>query len=204
MSQMLKSPARYVQGKGVLKELDRYLQGLGNHLMILQTAGGMRRNKSMLDNCFQDKEFIVDYEAFSGECTRAKIEAWAAQCRRDGVTAVIGIGGGKVLDTAKGIAYYTGLPMVIVPTVCATDAPCSSLSVMYTDEGVFDAYLFLDNCPNVVIVDSEIIAKAPARLLVAGMGDAMATYLRPGPAAPPAATTRWPPSPPAPPPKWRR
>lgn len=175
MSQMLKSPARYVQGKGVLKELDRYLQGLGNHLMILQTAGGMRRNKSMLDNCFQGKEFIVDYEAFSGECTRAKIEAWAAQCRRDGVTAVIGIGGGKVLDTAKGIAYYTGLPMVIVPTVCATDAPCSSLSVMYTDEGVFDAYLFLDNCPNVVIVDSEIIAKAPARLLVAGMGDAMAT-----------------------------
>ena len=83
---------------------------------------------------------------------------------------------GKVLDTAKGIAYYTGLPMVIVPTVCATDAPCSSLSVMYTDEGVFDAYLFLDNCPNVVIVDSEIIARAPARLLVAGMGDAMATY----------------------------
>ena len=176
MSQMLKSPARYVQGKGVLKELDRYLKGLGNHLMILQTAGGMRRNKSMLDNCFQGKEFIVDYEAFSGECTRAKIEAWAAQCRRDGVTAVIGIGGGKVLDTAKGIAYYTGLPMVIVPTVCATDAPCSSLSVMYTDEGVFDAYLFLDNCPNVVIVDSEIIARAPARLLVAGMGDAMATY----------------------------
>ena len=176
MSQMLKSPARYVQGKGVLKELDRYLHGLGNHLMILQTAGGMRRNKSMLDNCFQGKEFIVDYEAFSGECTRAKIEAWAAQCRRDGVTAVIGIGGGKVLDTAKGIAYYTGLPMVIVPTVCATDAPCSSLSVMYTDEGVFDAYLFLDNCPNVVIVDSEIIARAPARLLVAGMGDAMATY----------------------------
>ena len=176
MSQMLKSPARYVQGKGVLKELDRYLQGLGNHLMILQTAGGMRRNKSMLDNCFQGKEFIVDYEAFSGECTRAKIEAWAAQCRHDGVTAVIGIGGGKVLDTSKGIAYYTGLPMVIVPTVCATDAPCSSLSVMYTDEGVFDAYLFLDNCPNVVIVDNEIIARAPARLLVAGMGDAMATY----------------------------
>ena len=46
--------------------------------MILQTVGGMRRNKSMLDNCFQGKEFIVDYEAFSGECTRAKIEAWAA------------------------------------------------------------------------------------------------------------------------------
>lgn len=173
---MLKSPARYVQGKGVLKEMDKYLQGMGQHLMILQTAGGMHRNRDLLDGCFGGKGYTIDYQEFSGECTRAKIEAWADTCKRTGVTAVIGIGGGKVLDTAKGIAYYTNLPMVIVPTVCATDAPCSSLSVMYTDDGVFDAYLFLNNCPNVVIVDSEVIAHAPAKLLVAGMGDAMATY----------------------------
>lgn len=176
MSQILKSPAKYVQGKGVLKEMDKYLQGMGKHLMLLQTAGGMRRNRALLDNCFAGKGYVVDYQEFSGECTRAKIEAWADRCKATGITAVVGIGGGKVLDTAKGIAYYTGLPVVIVPTVCATDAPCSSLSVMYTDEGVFDAYLFLDACPNVVIVDSEIIAHAPVRLLVAGMGDAMATY----------------------------
>ena len=39
MSRMLKSPAKYVQGKGVMRELDQYLQGMGKHLMILQTAG---------------------------------------------------------------------------------------------------------------------------------------------------------------------
>lgn len=176
MSRMLKSPAKYVQGKGVMKELDQYLQGMGKHLMILQTAGGAKRNRAVLDACFAGKGYTIDYQEFAGECTRAKIENWARHCKDTGVTAVVGIGGGKVLDTAKGIAYDTGLPMVIIPTVCATDAPCSSLSVMYTDDGVFDAYLFLDACPDVVIVDTEVIAKAPAEMLVAGMGDAMATW----------------------------
>ena len=176
MSRMLKSPAKYVQGKGVMRELDQYLQGMGKHLMILQTAGGTKRNMQILNTCFADKEYKIDYQEFSGECTRSKIEKWARHCKDADITAVVGIGGGKVLDTAKGIAYYSGLPMVIVPTVCATDAPCSSLSVMYTDEGKFDAYLFLDACPDVVIVDTEVIAKAPVRMLVAGMGDAMATW----------------------------
>ena len=176
MSRMLKSPAKYVQGKGVMRELDQYLQGMGKHLMILQTAGGTKRNMQILNTCFADKEYKIDYQEFSGECTRGKIEKWARYCKDADITAVVGIGGGKVLDTAKGIAYYSGLPMVIVPTVCATDAPCSSLSVMYTDEGKFDAYLFLDACPDVVIVDTEVIAKAPVRMLVAGMGDAMATW----------------------------
>jgi len=176
MSQMLKSPAKYVQGKGVMRHLDEYLQGMGKNLMILQTEGGTRRNMDILNACFEGKGYTIDYQKFGGECTRAKIEAWAQHCKDTGITAIVGIGGGKVLDTTKGIAHFSGLPMVIVPTVCATDAPCSSLSVMYTDEGVFDAYLFLDACPNAVIVDTEVIAKAPAKMIVAGMGDAMATW----------------------------
>lgn len=176
MSQMLKSPAKYVQGKGLMRHLDEYLQGMGKNLMILQTEGGTRRNMDILNTCFEEKGYTIDYQCFDGECTRAKIEVLAQRCHDNGITAVVGIGGGKVLDTTKGIAHYAGLPMVIVPTVCATDAPCSSLSVMYTDKGVFDAYLFLDACPDTVIVDTEVIAKAPARMLVAGMGDAMATW----------------------------
>ncbi|MCR4709814.1 MAG: glycerol dehydrogenase [Clostridiales bacterium] len=176
MSKVLKSPGKYVQGRGVVRELDKYLQGMGKHLMILQTEGGMKRNANMLNECFEGKGYIIDYEVFSGESTTVKCEAFAERCRANGTTAIIGIGGGKVLDTAKGVSHLTGLPDVIVPTVCSTDAPCSSLSIMYNDDGVFDRYFFLNNCPNVVIVDSEIISRAPVRLLVAGMGDALATY----------------------------
>lgn len=107
--------------------------------MILQTVGGTRRNKTLLDNCFKSKDYPVNYEEFSGECTRAKIDAWVEKCKKDGITAVIGIGGNKVLDTAKRITCYTGFTMVMAPAVCATNAPCSLLSVMYTSEGMFGA-----------------------------------------------------------------
>lgn len=89
---------------------------------------------------------------------------------------IAGVGGGKIHDTAKAAGYYTGLPVLIVPTIASTDAPCSALSVIYTDEGVFEKYLFLPSSPNVVLVDTDIVSKAPARLLVSGMGDALATY----------------------------
>lgn len=63
-----------------------------------------------------------------------------------------------------------------MPTIASTDAPCSALSVIYSDEGVFEKYLFLPANPNMVLVDTTIVAAAPVRLLVAGMGDALATY----------------------------
>ena len=83
----------------------------------------------------------------------------------------MGIGGERIQDMTKGIAYYAGLPAIIISTVASTDPPCSSLSVIYRDNGEFDRYLFLDRCP-----DGAVIAKAPAKLLVAGKGNGMATY----------------------------
>lgn len=82
------------------------------------------------------------------------------------------------------------VPVAIAPTIASTDAPCSALSVIYTDEGEFDSYLMLPRNPNMVIVDTQIVAGAPARLLAAGIGDALATGSKPAP-APVAAPPPW-------------
>ena len=176
MNKVLKSPAKYVQGPGVLYHFDQYLQGAGKTLLILISQSGTKRICPTLETCFNGTDYTLHYEVFKGECSQNQIDRLVARAKELNCTAVVGIGGGKILDTAKGVAYYSALPCIIVPTVASTDSPCSSLSVIYLDNGEFDRYLFLDTCPNMVVVDTEVIAKAPTNLLVAGMGDALATW----------------------------
>jgi glycerol dehydrogenase len=96
--------------------------------------------------------------------------------QQHGCRGVVGIGGGKTLDTAKAIGFYQKLPVVVIPTIASTDAPTSALSVIYTEAGEFEEYLIYPKNPDMVVMDTAIIAKAPVRLLVAGMGDALSTW----------------------------
>lgn len=174
MSKVLKGPARYIQGAGVLRELDRHLAGMGKRLLVMISRSGMGRFCSVLEECCRDYELI--YDVFSGECCQSSIDRLTARAREEGCTAVLAIGGGRIMDTAKAVANFAGIPLVIVPTVASTDAPCSAVSVVYTETGEFDKNLFFPNGATVVLVDTEIIMKAPADLFVAGIGDALATY----------------------------
>jgi len=88
----------------------------------------------------------------------------------------IAIGGGKCIDTGRFVAYRLGVPAVICPTLASNDAPCAALSVMYRPDGFFKGFEFFPSSPALVVIDSRIVAEAPVRYLVAGMGDAMATW----------------------------
>lgn len=92
------------------------------------------------------------------------------------VDAVIAVDAGKCLDTGKCVAFRLNVPVVICPTIASTDAPCSAVSVMYSEDGVQVGPEFFPNSPALVVVDTRIIVNAPIRQLVAGMGDGLATY----------------------------
>jgi glycerol dehydrogenase len=139
-----------------------------------------RSARQLLENSWQRtfKASGLSYKVhdFGGECSRqeierAKIEAAAADAR-----VIVGAGGGKVLDTSRAVASELSKPAVNCPTVASSDAPCSALSVIYTKSGEFDSYFFYKRNPDLVLVDTAVIAQAPPRLLVAGMGDALATW----------------------------
>lgn len=68
------------------------------------------------------------------------------------------------------------MTVIVVPTIASNDAPCSGLSVVYNDQGVVCKVIYGKRNPDVVIVDTAIIASSPVRLFVSGMGDALSTY----------------------------
>lgn len=171
MAQIIGSPTRYIQGKGELKNLCDYAKNFGESLFVLTSASGRKRVEPSINEGKGDTE--ITYDVFNGECCMTEINRLIDLVESD---VIVGVGGGKIHDTAKAVAYYMKKPVIIVPTIASTDAPCSALSVIYSDEGVFEKYLFLPSSPNMVLVDTDIVSKAPVRLLISGMGDALATY----------------------------
>ncbi|MCI5596975.1 MAG: glycerol dehydrogenase [Lachnospiraceae bacterium] len=176
MAQVIIAPGKYVQGSGEMKRLATYIAPLGKKALCLVSASGLKRNQATIDASFAETEGEVVYEVFNGECCRTEIDRIIEVCKANDIDVIIGVGGGKILDTSKAVGYYHHIPVAIVPTIASTDAPCSALSVIYTEDGVFESYLFLPQNPNVVLVDTDVVVKAPTRLLVSGMGDALATY----------------------------
>ena len=174
MASIIASPSRYIQGKGEMENLCTYAENYGTNLFVLTSPSGRKRVEPSIAKGQKDAK--ITYEAFNGECCMTEINRVMDICEKAGSEVIVGIGGGKIHDTAKAVAYYMKKPVIIVPTIASTDAPCSALSVIYTDDGVFEKYLFLPASPNMVLVDTDIVSKAPERLFVAGMGDALATY----------------------------
>lgn len=175
MSKIICSPGSYIQGNGELEKLAGYYKTLGKtgvYIIVDKFINDTYHDQ--IAASFEKEGIPYSVNVFSGECSMKEIHMHQEQLGDFDV--VMGIGGGKTLDAAKAAAYYAHLPIMIVPTAASTDAPCSRLSVIYTETGAFEAYLPLTSNPNMVIMDLDVIAKAPVRFLVAGIGDALATY----------------------------
>ena len=172
------SPGRYTQGRHATAQLGEEMSRLGLPGPLLIVAG--RSAKSLLTGVWRvtlgDSGYTYAVHDFSGECSHAEIARIVASAHTVKAATIVGAGGGKVLDAARAAAADLNLPVVNCPTVASSDAPCSALSVIYTEEGVFQEYRFYRKNPDLVLVDTHVVAQGPARLLAAGMGDALATW----------------------------
>ncbi len=172
----LVAPSKYVQGRGIMAEAGALTKPLGKKVLFIRDSVVARLVGEVLNSSFGQaglESVAVDFE---GECSKKEIARITDIARSEQADVVAGVGGGKVIDAAKAVARPLGKAVVIIPTIAATDAPTSSLSVIYTEEGIFEEYQFFDRNPDLVLVDTEVIARAPARFLVGGMGDALATW----------------------------
>lgn len=176
MKRVLISPSKYLQSSGALKSLGQVIGDYGHKALMVASSDDLARMEAELQAAEKEHPFAWVSGAFRGECSKVEIDRLKALMAAENCDVVIGLGGGKALDTAKAISHFEGVPVIVIPTIASTDAPCSSLAVIYTEGGEFEEYLFFKKNPDLVLVDSEVIAKAPTRFLVAGMGDALSTY----------------------------
>jgi len=168
-------PGRYIQGAGTLGILGDELKRFGSKGFIICDPYVLEKLYPKFRKNLETA-FPYQIEEFCGECSDEEVERLSTIAQKAGCDVVVGIGGGKTLDTAKATAYTLKVPVAVVPTIASTDAPCSALSVIYKPNGEFKRYLVLPKNPDMVVVDTQVVADAPARFLVSGMGDALATW----------------------------
>lgn len=168
-------PGRYIQGRDALSRLGEECARLGREAFVIASPFPKER---LLPPLLPDMaaQCGVEVETFGRECCDEEIQRLSGLCVQAGAELVVGIGGGKTLDAAKAVAHLAKLPAMMVPTIASTDAPCSSVCVVYDQQGSFKRADCLPRNPDAVIVDTTVVARAPARFLAAGMGDALATW----------------------------
>lgn len=166
------APAKYIQGQGLLESLGAYTSAFGTKIVALVDEFLFDSITPKLKQAYPD-----GFEAipFQGQVSLINSENYLAAVKKTGADVIIGIGGGRTMDMAKLVANTLDTKLVIIPTSASTDAPTSALSVIYTESGEHSHEIFYDKGPDLVIVDTDVITGAPVRLLVAGMGDALAT-----------------------------
>ena len=172
------SPGRYVQRPGATYELGRELKRLGFSGRVILIAGGTaQRVLQPIWNTVLPAEGIEPLVyPFGGECSAEEVTRLVNLAAGRGAVAVVGAGGGKASDTARAVADDLNLPAILTPTLASTDSPCSALSVMYDTGGTVEGFRFYNRHPLLVLVDTTVIARAPRRFLVGGLGDALATW----------------------------
>lgn len=167
-------PTKYVQGEDELLNLGYFVQIYGKNALLIAHPDDVARVREQLD--FTAEKFGIEFVEtnFVGQCSRQEVKRLQELAKEKNCSCTIGLGGGKAIDTSKCVAE--GENLIIVPTIAATDAPTSHSAVLYTPEGAFDDYAYFKQSPSVVMIDTKVIAGAPTRFLVSGMGDALSTY----------------------------
>lgn len=165
-------PGRYVQGPGALAALGPLMKELGGRVAMVVAGDTARaasgdRVRATLEGAGCSAHFL----RFRGACTAAAVAGLAAQAVE--ADTVIALGGGSVIDTAKGVTKARGSLLIVVPTIASTDAPTSRSVVLYDDQHRIAGVERMRRNPDAVLVDTDVVARAPVRFFAAGMGDAL-------------------------------
>jgi glycerol dehydrogenase len=167
--------ARYVQGPGALQQIGRHAAAVGSSGFVLVDAFMLPTLAPVIEASFAEAGIGARCRPVASEVTDAAIASTAAEAPAD-ADFVVGVGGGKTIDIAKGVSRLLALPVVTVPTIASNDSPASRAIALYDDAHQLVDVPLLERNPALVLVDTAVISGAPPRFLSAGIGDALSKH----------------------------
>lgn len=169
------APFRYYQGRNILNTTGEILAPMGKRFFMVSDAMVFSLFGDALETAFSVAGLSSVRGQFDGESSDAEINRLRGLFSSSGCDAIVGVGGGKALDTAKGLSIVTDAPVALIPTTAASDAPVSNIAMIYKEDHSKDRVAYMRYSPWCIIMDTEIILKAPLRMFISGIGDAAAT-----------------------------
>jgi len=170
------SPGKVIRGAGVLSTVAGEVANLGTRPLIIAGNQTLNLSQESLQSLCQSPELHPLSVSYGADCCEASLEALRKAAKEHKADLIIGIGGGKALDTAKLVAHQLTLPIVTIPTSGATCAAWTALSNVYSETGAFLYDVALSRCPDLLILDYNLVQTAPPSTLIAGIGDAIAKW----------------------------
>jgi glycerol dehydrogenase-like iron-containing ADH family enzyme len=170
------APAKVLRGRQILATAVDDIARLGKRPLIISGKQTLTAVSDFLKPVLNASELECSCVSYSPDCSEASLLSLQKEVKKHSCDVIIGVGGGKALDTAKLIAYQLNLPVVTIPTSAATCAGWTALSNVYSNDGAFLYDVGLAHCPNLLILDYDLVQTAPTRTLVAGIGDALAKW----------------------------
>lgn len=168
---------RYVQDKGILSAISEEILRLGKAPLIVGGKTALALTHDTIEKSIKEKCNKYEFVVHTGTCNEEDAERVAAFAKEKGLDVIVGVGGGVIMDFAKLCAFYASLPLINVPTSSATCAAYTPLSVRYTKEGRTVGSKHYSYEVDAVVVDTDVIATEPVRLLLAGVFDALAKFV---------------------------
>ncbi|MDF2958830.1 MAG: dhaD [Paenibacillus sp.] len=169
------TPNAYIQEPGLMKSAGEWIAKFGKRIFIVTGSKSWASVQNHLPESLTAAGVEYEVVPYRGECSYNEVIRLQGLVKPE-VDLIVGVGAGKVIDTAKKLANDLNKPLVAIPTLAAQCAPVTNLSVMYTDDGVYVDFPVFYRNTLLVLVDTEVIAAAPVRYLVAGIGDTIAKW----------------------------
>ena len=170
------APSRVLRGENLLADAGKEIAKLGIRPLVIGGDKTISVIESKLQPVLDNEKLSSHYASYGSDCAESSLAKLRGMVEKHQADAIVGVGGGKALDTAKLIAHQCNLPVVTIPTSGATCAGWTALSNVYSEAGAFQYDVTLSCCPNLLILDYGLVRTAPQRTLVAGIGDAIAKW----------------------------